>query len=355
MAAVVELTRGPLVETVFRGDAAVVDSTGRLLFQVGDGRKVTFWRSSAKPIQALPIITTGAADRFGLTAEHLAIFAASHNAEPTHTAAVLDAMQRVGLSPELLQCGPHAPFDRPTAEAMRAAGEEPGRIHSNCSGKHTGMLTLCAHLGLRMDDYLDPDSAVQQLIKANVAEVCGLPQEQVAIGVDGCGVPVFGMPLANMSFAYARLADPDRMPQDKQSAGRRMRDAMRSHPYLVAGRKRICTELMGLPGGRFVAKSGAEGVYAVGILPEAVAASTVLRQAGAVGGVGITVKAEDGNQDIRHMMTVEIMRQLGVLTEADLKALSRYRPGPITNWAGRTVGEKRAVFALELMAGVRVG
>lgn len=347
MAVVVELTRGPLVENLFRGDAAVVDSTGRLLFRVGDEKRVTFWRSAAKPVQALPVISTGAADRFGLTPENLAIFAGSHNAEPVHTAVVLDALQRAGLSPELLQCGPHAPFDRQTAAAMRAAGEEPGRIHSACSGKHAGMLILCAHLGFRMDDYMDPASDVQRLILANVAAACGLPAGQIAIGVDGCGVPVFGMPLANMSLAYARLADPERMPANLRAAARRMRDAMQAHPYLVGGRRRICTELLGLPGRRFVAKSGADGVYAVGILPEAAAASPALWKAGALGGVGITVKAEDGNERISQLMAVEILRQLGLLTEDDLQALGRYRPGPITNWAGRVVGERRTVFELE--------
>lgn len=354
MPVVVELTRGPLVESVFRGDGAVVDSTGRLLFQVGDGQKVTFWRSSAKPIQAIPVITSGAADRFGHTTEHLALFCSSHNAEPVHTQTVLGALDRIGLSADALQCGAHAPYDRITAEAMRAAGEEPGMVHSNCSGKHTGMLAIAKHLGLPYDDYLNPDSAIQQLILVNVAAVCGLPAEQIAIGVDGCGVPVFGMPLSHMSYAFARLADPTAMPAGMETAARRMREAMHAHPYLVAGRGRICTDLNGLPGRQIVAKSGAEGVYSVGILPEAVAASPVLREAGAVGGVGITVKVEDGSADARHLMVVEILRQLGVLSEGDLNALTRYRPAPITNWGGQVIGERRTAFALEPVEGVRL-
>lgn len=352
---VVELTRGPLVESLFRGDAAVVDSTGRVLFQVGDGRKVTFWRSSAKPIQALPVITSGAADAFGFAPEHLAMFCASHNAEPVHTETVLDALRRAGLSPDLLQCGAHAPYDKITADAMKAAGQEPGKIHSNCSGKHSGMLAIGQHLGLPIDDYLNPASALQQLILATVARVCGLPKEQIAIGVDGCGVPVFGMALTNMSLAFARLADPASMPEGMQEPGRRMRDAMIAYPYNVAGRARICSELMGLPGGRIVAKSGAEGVYSVGLLPEVVAASPVLQKAGAVGGVGITVKAEDGNTDARHLMIVEIMRQVGALTDEDLAALAKYRPTPIKNWAGKVIGEKRTAFTLEPVEGVTVG
>lgn len=343
---VVELARGPLVENIYRGDGAVVDASGKLLFQVGTAGKVTFWRSSAKPVQAMPIVLSGAAAAFGFGPEHLALFCASHNGEAVHTDTVLDAMRRAGLSPELLQCGAHLPFDKETTAAMEAAGTPAAPIHNNCSGKHTFMLALGKHLGLPLDNYLDPKSELQQVILANVADVVGLPPERIAIGVDGCGVPVFGLPLHNMAYSFARLADPAHMPGGKEEAGRSIRDAMLKHPYNVAGRRRICTELMELPGGRFVAKSGAEGVYCVGVLPEAVAASPVLQAVGAVGGVGIAVKAEDGDKDVRHMMVVEIMRQLGLLTESDRSALARYGVTPVKNHAGRVVGEKKAVFEL---------
>lgn len=345
-AVVVEQSRGPLVENMYRGDAVVVDGGGRLLFSVGDPGKVTFWRSSAKPIQALPIVLSGAADAFGYGPEHLALFCASHNGEPVHTETVLDALQRAGLMPELLRCGAHAPYDRDTAEALVTAGEEPRAIHNNCSGKHSGMLSLAKHLGFSLDDYLDPASQVQQVILANVADVVGLPSSQIAIGVDGCGVPVFGLPVRNMAWAFARLADPASMPPGKEEAGRRFRNAMLLYPHNVAGKRRICTEIMSLPGKRFVAKSGAEGVYCLGVLPEAVEASPVLQAAGVAGGIGIAVKAEDGDKDVRHMMVVEVMRQLGLLSEEDLRALARYGDTPIKNHAGRVVGEKKAVFTL---------
>lgn len=343
---VVEVTRGPLVENIYRGDAAVVDAAGRLLFRVGDAAKVTFWRSAAKPIQALPIITSGAADRFGFGPQHLAIFAASHNGEPVHTETVLDAIQKAGLSPELLQCGTHPPFDRESAAAITAAGRMPEVIHNNCSGKHTGMLALAHHLGFPLHDYLDPNSQVQQVIRASVAESVGVPEPQIAIGVDGCGVPVFGLPLRNMAWSYARLADPGAMPAAQQAAARLMRDAMLDFPHLVAGKRRICTNLISRPGRRFLAKSGANGVYSVGILPEAAAQSPVLRAAGAVGGVGIAVKSEDGDANVHYMMAVEILRQLELLSEDDLAALSRYTAAPVKNHAGRIVGEKKPALQL---------
>ena len=340
---VVEQTRGPLVENLYRGDVAVVDATGRLLFRVGDAGKRTFWRSSAKPIQAMPIVLTGAADALGLEPKHLAVFSASHNGEPVHVETVLDAMRKAGLGPELLQCGAHAPFDRASADALVHEGREPEALHNNCSGKHTGMLTLAKYLGLPLESYLDPASELQQLILANVADVVGLQPSEIAIGVDGCGVPVFGLPIRNMAYSFARLADPAYMPAGKEEAGRRFRDAMMQHPYLVAGRKRICTEIMELPGGRFVAKSGAEGVYCVGVTAAAVAASPVLRDAGAVGGVGIAVKAEDGNANVRHQVVVETMRQLGLVDAVSLERYGRYE---IKNHAGRVVGESRPSFRL---------
>lgn len=344
---VAEQTRGPIAENLYHGDAAVVDATGRLLFRVGDAQKVTYWRSSAKPIQAMPVVLSGAYQAYGFGLNHLAMFSASHNGEPVHTETVLDAMQKAGLTPDLLQCGPHAPYDQETADAMAAAGQAFGRIHNNCSGKHTGMLALAKHLGLPLENYLEPDSDLQQLILENVADVVGLAREQISIGVDGCGVPVFGLPLHNMAYSFARLSAPEFMPAGKSEAGRLFRDAMLAFPHNVAGRGRICTEIMELTGRRFVAKSGAEGVYCVGVLPEAAAQAPILRDIGAVGGIGIAVKAEDGHAAVRHLLVLGIMQQLGLLTPEDLAALDRFMNVPVKNWAGREVGELRPVFQLE--------
>lgn len=356
-AVLLEMTRGPLVENRFRGSIAVVDGTGRLLLSAGDPEMVTYWRSAAKPIQAMALVQTGAADRFGFRPEHLALFAASHNGEPVHTAGVAEALQLAGVGPEALQCGIHAPFDRETAEKT----PEPTAVHNNCSGKHTGMLALARHLGLALTHYLDPASPLQQRILATVAEAVGMEPGEIAIGVDGCGVPVFGLPISRMALAYARLADPAAMqagtvgPQgagaDLAEAGglaeaaRRFRDAMRAHPYLVAGRKRICTALMqNLP---VVAKSGADGVYSVGILPEAVERLPLLQALGAKGGVGLAVKMESGAGRERDLVVVEVLEQLGLLGEAEREALSWWRPGPIKNHARREVGQIRLTVELQ--------
>lgn len=340
-AILLEMTRGPLVENRFRGSIAVVDGAGRLLLAAGDPEMVTYWRSAAKPIQAMALVQLGAADRFGLRAEHLALFAASHNGEPVHTAGVAEALQLAGVGPEALQCGIHAPFDRETALHT----PEPGAVHNNCSGKHTGMLALARHLDLPLDNYLDPASPLQQRILSTVAEAVDLDPAAITIGVDGCGVPVFGLPISRMALAYARLAEPAAMPPGLVESARRFRDAMRAHPYLVAGRKRICTALMAsLP---VVAKSGADGVYSVGILPEAVERSPVLQALGAQGGIGFTVKMESGAGKERDLVVVEILNQLGLLGEAEREALAWWRPGPIKNHAGREVGQIRLTVSLQ--------
>jgi len=347
----VELVRANLVENRYRGDVAVVDARGRLLFSAGNAGKVTYWRSAAKPIQALPLFTSGAASTFGFVDSELAVISASHNGEPIHVESVLGVLRRAGLSAEALQCGVHAPYDRQTAEDLKSAGQEPSLLHNNCSGKHAGMLALVKHLGLPLHNYLERDSAVQQLILKAVSEIVSLQPAEIQIGIDGCGVPVFGMPLSNMALAYARLADPTTVSGALAEGLSRMRDAMVRFPYHVAGRQRLCTELMTLGHGRFVSKSGAEGIYCVGVLPEAVAGSSILRQALVTTGIGIAVKAEDGDEDIRHMMIVETLRQLDLLTPADLQSLSRYGPSEIKNHAGTVVGQLRPVLQLVPDAG----
>jgi L-asparaginase II len=342
-AVLVEVTRGPLVENRLRGSVAIVTSTGRPLLAAGDANLVTYWRSAAKPIQAMELVRSGAADRFGFGPEHLAIFASSHNGEPVHTEWVSDALARAGLGVDLLQCGIHAPFDRETAEAT----PEPGPLHNNCSGKHTAMLALAKHLGMPLATYLDPASPLQQRILATVAEAVGMAPGDIAIGVDGCGVPVFGLPVSRMAYAFARLADPATMSAGLQEPARRFREAMRTHPYLVAGRKRICTALMSLPGLPLVAKSGADGVYSVGILPEAVARSPVLRELGAQGGVGITIKMESGVTKERDLVVVGVLEYLGLLGDQQREALRWWRPGPVKNHAGRHVGEVRLTLDLQ--------
>jgi len=342
-----EVTRGPIVESRHYGHAAVVDSSGRLLYQAGDPHLVTYLRSSAKPIQAIPIIESGAAERFGLDDKDLALICASHSAAEEHTSRVLSMLEKIGAEESALKCGPHLPFDPETAAGMQREGQAPTARHSNCSGKHTGMLALARQMRVSLEGYLEPTHTVQQRVIEAVSDVCGVAAEDIAIGVDGCGVPVFGMPLERMAYGFARLADPSGLVRTRGQAAARLRDAMRANPYLVAGKGRLDYDLMQAAGDRLVSKGGAEGVHCIGVLPgKATRVSEPYRSQG----IGIAVKADDGANRGSVSTALEVLRQLGVLEESQLAMLATYRVGPVKNLAGRVVGELRPAFALEPVA-----
>nr|MBA2671377.1 asparaginase [Gemmatimonadota bacterium] len=254
----VEVFRGPVLESSHRIHAAVVDSNGRLRAWVGDPDMATFFRSSAKPFQALPLVTHGAMDRFGITLEELAICCGSHSGDARHVEVVTGLLRKIGLDGEALACGPHPPFDQSSRRTLAEAGLEPVRVHNNCSGKHAGMLALARVHGWDTEGYHRPEHPVQRRLLSEVARWVEMPEEALALGTDGCGVVCFGLPLRQMAVAYARLAGAARNGDHDPTF---VVGAMTSYPEMVAGRGRICTDLMKQTTGRVFAKVGAEGVY----------------------------------------------------------------------------------------------
>ena len=254
--------RGHLVESVHRGRYVVRDARGETLDSLGDPAGYVYLRSSAKPFQALPLVFSGAADAFGLTSEELAVACASHSAEPRHLAAVRSILRKAGLSEDDLQSGAHPPMHIPTAVRLARNGEQPRQIHGNCSGKHAGMLAVCVHAGWDPAGYRDAEGPLQKLVRRTIARLCGLEPEEVRLAGDGCGVPVFALPLENLALGFARLAagGAEDFPEDLLEAVVRVRDAMRASPGMVAGSGRFDTRLMQTTD--LVAKSGAEGVFA---------------------------------------------------------------------------------------------
>ena len=260
----VAVRRGGLVESVHRGRLAVCDARGERLGSLGDPEGYVYVRSSAKPFQALPLVLSGAADAFGLVDEEISVASASHNAEPHHVAAARSILRKANVSEDDLQNGAHPPLHAPSAARLVRSGESPRAIHGNCSGKHAGMLAVCVHAGWDPAGYRDPEGPLQELVRDTVAKVCGVAPEDIRLAGDGCGVPVFAMPLENLALGFARLAagGHEDFPNDLNAAMRRVRDAMRDHPYMVAGTGRFDTTLMEATD--LVAKSGAEGVFACG-------------------------------------------------------------------------------------------
>jgi L-asparaginase II len=254
--------RGALVESVHRGRLAVCDPEGNVLEAVGDPEAYIYARSSAKPFQALPLVLSGAAEAFGLTDEELAVACASHNAEEPHLAAVRSILEKACLTEDDLQSGAHLPLYEPEADKLIRSGEDPRPIHGNCSGKHAGMLAVCVHEGYETATYRDPGHPLQRRILGLIAEVCGLREDEVLIAGDNCGVPAFALPLRSLATGLARVATRNALPDELALAALRIGDAMREHPFMVAGTGRFDTDLMRSTD--LLVKGGAEAVLAVG-------------------------------------------------------------------------------------------
>jgi L-asparaginase II len=335
--ALVQLIRSDLVDEIHRGDLAIVSADGELRFAVGDPRhKVAFWRSSAKPFQALPLIASGAAERLGLASEDVALTAASHGGEPVHVDRIASLLGRTGHRIEDLECGAHAPLDAEAAHDLERRGESPTALHNNCSGKHAGLLALADALGAPFAGYRLPGHPVQGAILESVQRFTGLERRQIAIGLDGCGVPCFGISIYRMALAFARLMAPrEEIPEAYRDAAGVVREAMMQHPYLVAGRKRIDTDLMAQLPGAILSKGGAGGVQCIG-LP---------------GGIGLALKIEDGAASASAgapagVAALEALRQLDLLDAASWAALQEHARPAIRSVAGEHAGDARAAFEL---------
>ncbi|MCS7266650.1 MAG: asparaginase [Geminicoccaceae bacterium] len=315
----VEVWRGDRVESRHRASLAVADRGGRLRLAVGDTERPVYPRSAVKPLQALPLVESGAADAWALSAAELALACASHAGEPIHVATVAAWLARLGCDETVLVCGPHPPLDGPSAERLARAGEAPSRLHNNCSGKHAGMLALARRLGAPLSSYERPDHPVQRAIRAVLCDLCdGRLEEPPAI--DGCGVPTWAVPLSALATAFARFATPDGLAPERAAAAARIARAMRAEPLLVAGRGRLCTLLLeqGL-----LAKTGAEGVYLA---------------AAPGSGLGLALKVEDGAARAAEVALLAALDALGWLSPQARSALSpRARP-VLYNHAGTPVG-----------------
>jgi L-asparaginase II len=336
----VEVRRGGITESRHRGHVIAVEPDGNVVAYLGAPQiTVTFLRSSAKPFQALPLVVSGAADRFGFTDREVALACASHNGEPIHTELAASMLEKIGLGPEALKCGVHEPYGAEAARELRERGEAPNVLHNNCSGKHAGMLAVAVHLGAPIETYNRPEHPVQIAIGKAISQFTGVPVEDLAVAVDGCAVPVFGMTVKAMALAYARLVSP---PAEFDEATRRACErivrVMSAYPEVIGGTSdRLDTEVMRAAPGRLVSKVGADGVYTAGVNP----CEEWPR------GLGLALKIEDGDdRQARPPVVVESLRQLGVLKDESLEAVAKYAFFPVLNRPGDVVGEIRAEFEL---------
>ena len=328
------VVRGETVESIHRGHLIVLDGNGRTVFSLGDPSTVTYFRSSAKAFQAIPFITSGAADAFGFNEEEIALSVASHSGEQRHVAIAAGMLAKVGLAESDLRCGAHQPFDEAESHRMIAAGEKPTQLHNNCSGKHTAMLAFAKHIGADIASYDSPDSRIQKRILRCVSDFTEMPADQIAIGTDGCSAPNFALPVAAMANSFVNLLAPNKFPEPTQKACARIVSAMLKYPELIGGSTRLDTKLMQAAPNKFISKVGADGVWLCGVLPSEKWPT----------GLGIALKIEDGDDYLsRPVVTVDLLRQLGVIEQTDLPQLS---PMPIKNRRGDIVGRIRSAVSV---------
>ncbi|MGQ0612625.1 MAG: asparaginase [Planctomycetaceae bacterium] len=298
----VTLTRSGLAESEHRGAYCVLRG-GRVERSRGDLDAATYFRSSCKPVQALAVVESGAADRFGLTEEELALTVGSHDGSPHHAETAASILRKAGAGPELLRCGGHPPLGKETAEDYLRRGIKPGRIHDNCSGKHAGMIAAARALGADPTAYADAGHPVQRRNLDNIALYAGVAAAAVRVGTDGCAAPTFAVPLRAMALLAARAADPYDLPEAKAAASRRIRDAVIRHPDMIAGPKRFDTRVIRAGKGKLLSKMGAEGVLLIGVAGER---------------MGIAIKIADGGERAVNAVAAALLVDLGLCERADL-------------------------------------
>lgn len=320
---VIEVTRGPLVESRHEGIAAVVKADGTVVESWGDIDAAILPRSANKPIQAMAFVESGAVERFGLGNEHIALACASHSGETRHVETVRAWLSKVGLSEGDLECGTHAPRLQASIESLARANQQPTPAFNNCSGKHSGFLTTAVTYGEPTKGYIKYDHPVQKRLRSVMTDLCGTDADAFAHGIDGCGIPTLATPLRRLAQAMASMADPSRLASKHADAAVRIRTAMNAEPFMVAGSGRFCTRVNESAPGVIQVKTGAEGVFC-GMLPTL--------------GLGVAIKMWDGAARASEVAMATLLDHLGVLPQGRNDEILH---PPVKNVVGLLVGEMR--------------
>jgi L-asparaginase II len=327
----VEVTREPRVESRHRGAIAVVDSKGKVRAAIGDIHQPVFPRSAVKALQALPLVESGAADRYGFGAAELALACASHGGERRHVETAAEMLTACGCNAADLECGTHLPIDRTSAEALIRAGVLPSALHNNCSGKHAGFVSVACHLGVPVEGYVGAGHPVQREVTAVLESMTGISLGPESRGIDGCSIPAYAIPLDRLAQAFARLVTGERLTPLRATAARRLVDACNAEPFMVAGTGRFDTEAMALFGPRLFVKGGAEGAYCAAF-PEL--------------GLGVAVKCDDGAGRAAEVAVAAVVEAYLRPSEDENLRFADRVVAPVFSRAGKEVGEIRPVAGL---------
>lgn len=333
----VEVRRGEVLESFHRGVVCVVDQDDRIVYSLGDVEQVCYPRSALKFFQQIPLLTSGAVEHFGFTEKEVALFCGSHNGEPEHVETARSILSKIGLDESYLQCGPQLPTLREDQHNLIRANQQPGRIHNNCSGKHAGFLAYCVYRNWPLSDYISHSHPLHQEILDVISDFHRYPKEKIRHGVDGCSAPIFSFPVYNQAIAYKNLMHPGSFSGAVQKACRTMVDAIVHYPDMIAGSKRYCTDLMRESKGQLIGKTGADGVYSLGIKDPA---------------YGISIKVDDGKMGPQYNIAQAIVEQLGLLDAESNKKLRHYLHHENVNFGGLVTGDTNVSETVNLRDGI---
>jgi L-asparaginase II len=323
---VVDVTRGPRVESVHLFSACAMDARGEVRHRVGDIDAPVFLRSAAKPFIAAAVVRAGAVERFGLEPREIAVMAASHNGEPAHIEAVASLLSKIGFAESALLCGIHPPYDAKAAGDLAREGKPLSPIYNNCSGKHAGILGLCKILGADPSTYLSPENPAERAILELCARLSDQRVEDFSLAIDGCGIPVYATTLRHAAISFSRIATLDCRDERDAAALEVVRAAMIAHPWYVAGSGEFDTALILAKTG-IVAKSGAEGVHGIAIVDS---------------GVGMVLKVLDGASRAVAPAVLGLARAWGIIPAASIDGLQGFERPELKNRAGRCIGHIEA-------------
>ena len=326
----IEETRNSLVENVHNGLISGVNDHLQSIYQVGDEEQYVYFRSAAKPIQAIPVFLSDVISKYDLTDEEAALFTASQRGEKYHLAALESLLKKLPVKEEDLFCAAAYPLNAEPKEEMISNHGSKRKLYHNCAGKHLGFMALCMEKGYPVDGYWEQDHPLQQQIISILSILSEVPTSKIKLGIDGCGVPVFAIPLKNMAITYLKLACPDLIKEeDIRNAVIKMTKVMNAEPNIVASEHFVCSVL--LMDDNIVAKGGAQGVYCFGLKNERTA---------------FALKVLSGSEDVWPNVLASILEQINYKNKQTIAALRALRPSVVKNDAGLTVGEIKEIFKL---------
>lgn len=320
----VEVRRGGILESFHRGVVCAVNAAGEIIFELGNSNQICYPRSAMKFVQALPLVEMGGIDKFGFTLEEIAIMCGSHNGELDHLRVVRSILKKIGSEESNLGCGSQYPTSKRDADALVRTETKPSAIHNNCSGKHAGMLALCKLLGHDPIEYLDPKHPIQQIILTYVSEMYEYPASKMVCALDGCTAPIYSIPVYHQALCFKNLVDPSQFSTKRQEACGIIVDAITKYPFMVAGSKRYCTDLMEICGPQLIGKTGAEGVFCMSFTEQK---------------IGICIKIDDGKMLPQYNVAQALVEASGLFTKEQIAPLHSYATSELKNFNHLVTGE----------------